>query len=538
MENNREIREKKEAPSDLKVNISEASRNTRKLYAAYIGLMAYVATTIISTSDRQLILGEPARLPFVNVGIPLDEFFVFTPILVIIMFVYFHLNLLNLKKMFFMLESNYAPLDDYHVYPWLLNFKEDKDDKIIDFMRKAIISLSLWWAMPSILILNALKYIKKHDMFGNIFVCFVVIIIGLICTLLFWFRYRSLTRKTNSKKIISIIVSSILVVELIFVILIYFSFDGGYQFLKNIIYVDLSYQKLINEENKNYDTLYWIDLRNAHLEGANLTGAILIKADLHGASFKNALMDNINLRNARLSDCDFTGITLEGGNLVGAEMNRSFFYGSNITWANLDSVDLRESYMEGASFFKVSFKRANLSESYCKGVKLLSSEFDGAILQDVNLAGAILTGSYFVNGDLRNSDFSNSNLLGAHLEGASLIGASLFKADLTSAHLDSVELHYAKLDSATLWGTFLFHANLEGATFNGAMLSSAFMNHTNLKDVDFQNADLSEAKLDSIINWEFISDMSNANIWGIEDPPEGFIEFAKWRGAIVSESEI
>jgi len=87
------IEDKPKVPNSLIDNIAEASKNARKIYLLFIGVLAYSALTVVSTSDRRIILNEPARLPVINLDVSLDGFFILAPILSIFIFFYFQLYL-------------------------------------------------------------------------------------------------------------------------------------------------------------------------------------------------------------------------------------------------------------------------------------------------------------------------------------------------------------------------------------------------------------------------------------------------------------
>ena len=49
---------------------------------------------------------------------------------------------------------------------------------------------------------------------------------------------------------------------------------------------------------------------------------------------------------------------------------------------------------------------------------------------------------------------------------------------------------------------------------------------------DFVGADLREADFAGVIDWKSINSFNLANIHGIQNPPPGFIEWAKKNGAV------
>lgn len=92
-------------------------------------------------------------------------------------------------------------------------------------------------------------------------------------------------------------------------------------------------------------------LYNAHLAGAQMTGAILTKADLEEAKLYGACLDEAvlegarlvgakfdadsKLRNANLQGVDLTGAVLRGTDLSGADLRRAVLVGADLRGANL-----------------------------------------------------------------------------------------------------------------------------------------------------------------------------------------------------------
>ena len=103
--------------------------------------------------------------------------------------------------------------------------------------------------------------------------------------------------------------------------------------------------------------------------GANLRGANLEGADLHGA----------NLRGANLEGADLHGANLEGADLVGADLRRANLYAANLTRANLKDANLTGAYLSGASLKDAKLRGANLS-----GANLSVAYLKGAILPDIS----------------------------------------------------------------------------------------------------------------------------------------------------------
>jgi uncharacterized protein YjbI with pentapeptide repeats len=147
-----------------------------------------------------------------------------------------------------------------------------------------------------------------------------------------------------------------------------------------------------------------------------------------------------------------------------------------------------------------------LQELNRDGVPLVGVDVSGAFLQNAHLEKARLLRSNFSAADLRDAnfnfaDFSDADLRTANFRGSRLQGAGFQRADLQDADLTG--------------------ADLSGADLSGATLTNA----------DLSNSDLSN------VRWSHLASVKNANIYGVKNAPEGFISWAKQRGAVQTEPD-
>ena len=134
-------------------------------------------------------------------------------------------------------------------------------------------------------------------------------------------------------------------------------------------------------------------------------------------------------------------------------------------------------------------------------ISLVAVDVSKAFLQGLQLPRADLHFAAMSSCDLRNSD-----LHGANLSGADLVSANLRNADLHGIQADQVDLRDADLTQADAGGA-------------------------ELRQADLRNADLRD------MNWLGITDITLANIHGVENPPAGFVEWATAHGAVSIESD-
>jgi uncharacterized protein YjbI with pentapeptide repeats len=173
---------------------------------------------------------------------------------------------------------------------------------------------------------------------------------------------------------------------------------------------------------------------------------------------------------------------------------------------------LQDLHREGISLGGVDISKAHLPKLNLENADLTNANLSETCLQFANLTGATL-----VRANLAGADLRFANLTGANLLGANLTRAFLHEPNLTGALLLNANFSEAYLEFANLTGAILLNANLAGA---------------DLYDANLTGAILYEANLTNIKNWQEIKCIEEANIFGVKNPPDGFIEWATKHGAV------
>jgi uncharacterized protein YjbI with pentapeptide repeats len=138
--------------------------------------------------------------------------------------------------------------------------------------------------------------------------------------------------------------------------------------------------------------------------------------------------------------------------------------------------------------------------------------------------------------DLVGVDVSDAFLMGVQLPRANLARANLRGADLRMALFDQANLEYADLSSANIRNGSLVGANIEYAMFADSDLNGCNLTDANCEDSDFSRADLRNSKLKNL-KWKGINEVKFANLFGVKDAPEGFVQWAIKNGAVAIESD-
>ncbi|MCP4986661.1 MAG: hypothetical protein GY928_11590 [Colwellia sp.] len=153
---------KPDAPDWLIDNIAEASKNARQIFFLYIGFLAYCTLTVVGTSDRQIILNGITNLPIINVDVSLDGFFILSPLVAILGFIYLQLYLHRLESLIKDLRTNYTSPGKKCLYPWILNIAEEPEDGVIGILQRGFSKFALWWLLPIVLVVLSTWFLKKH----------------------------------------------------------------------------------------------------------------------------------------------------------------------------------------------------------------------------------------------------------------------------------------------------------------------------------------------------------------------------------------
>jgi Pentapeptide repeats (8 copies)/Pentapeptide repeats (9 copies) len=147
-------------------------------------------------------------------------------------------------------------------------------------------------------------------------------------------------------------------------------------------------------------------------------------------------------------------------------------------------------------------------------------------LQELNRDKVPLVGVDVSSAFLQGLKLERANLLRSNFSAADVRGSDLQSADFTSADLHDANFRNSNLAGASFENTDLHDVDLWGSNLTGAHFS----------DADLTNADLRFANL-SKSDWKEIKSIRMANVAGVKNAPDGFIEWALKNGAVHSPSE-
>lgn len=130
---------------------------------------------------------------------------------------------------------------------------------------------------------------------------------------------------------------------------------------------------------------------------------------------------------------------------------------------------------------------------------------------------------YRTTGNFSNADMRRyKSMRGSYLPGVNLEFSNLSGVDFSGS-----TFVWGVLRNARLVGTNLYRCNMHAVELEGADLSGA-----NLEGAHLRRADLRRTNLTGLVGWENVSSWEGANIFGVVNPPEGFMDAALSKGAV------
>jgi uncharacterized protein YjbI with pentapeptide repeats len=175
---------------------------------------------------------------------------------------------------------------------------------------------------------------------------------------------------------------------------------------------------------------------NTNLSNASLKEANLLETDFSGVDFSNADLAGTNFIKPKLDGVNFSGAKADGVNFIEASCEKAVFNkadltnarfpqnanlkGADFSGAVLDNANLMEADLTGASFVKTSLNNANLMKSN---------------LENADLTGIVAKKANFIKADLSDAKMIGANLMEANLKSATLVRTDFRMANLYGAEV-------------------------------------------------------------------------------------------------------
>ena len=556
--------------------LAETSRNARNLLFTILVVCVYTWLTVATTTDVGLITdAATSELPIIGTSIRIAAFYMVAPLLLMALYIYFHLTLQGLYEDMSELPAFFPDGRrlDQQTYPWLLNklvglfFPQLKKRHIPFGLTQFLLSIFLaWMTIPLTLVIIWIRYLTRQELFGS-----TLHVVILAASIGFGIRSFLLIRAMLTEKSIDyfkhgLVAACVSSVVGIFLLLVCFGviygipaniqnlaeeYDNrklvpaalsifGYSPYANLGGVDVC-PKPANWTDREEHVLLvkGADLRARNLRYAWAMTAFLVKADLRQANLHRAMLMRADLREANLQEAELQGANLQEAKLHRAKLGGAKLHEANLQRAELQEACLQEAELPGATLQGAKLQKADLSVANLQAANLQEADLEGANLEKANLVMAKLHWSKLRDANLQEANLEKADFFSANLQRANLQEANLQEAKLRGADLQWTKLQRAKIQGAGFNIANLQQANLEEADLQGADLRWANFQFANLQRANLKGANLQGTKLKGAnLQWAKLdeADLRGANIgWIFCDAN---FQRAKLRGAKLQRADL
>ncbi len=512
-------------------NNSSVENTKYTLY--YLVLMCYLLLVVVSTSDAMILIpSSTVKLPILGVPLPLWEFYLIIPLLVIVLHFNILYNLIQHSKKVHRYQQIENDPDGLTVFPSVVNFVLVNKRAPNKLLIKGVMWL-LFFALPlTLLCLIQWRFSAYHSTSMTTW-HFLTIILDVLVLMLTWHKIfaptlqntdnestqkdenaLSQTQSGQGKKIkktslnqlrlafkemkISWWAAIFLAFALFnLVILFIFKYTDGYQVRHLMPHLNVSHEVLTKTKPSDQIIQRLMALGKSkeeayqdYVQGVDLSGR-----DLRFCNFSGAYLINVKFHKADLRGADFTSANLHGGKLTEAKVENAIFHDPKMHYVNLTKVNWRK-----ASQKRVDLRNATLRELDWSKLNLEGYNLEGALLDKVNLENASLKGlpltrAIFKDCFLKGAKLNKAELYGVtfsannYLDGAVLTGAQLQGSDLSGASLNGADLSNAVLEGViwqrdTVQGVNLRNARLQGAYLDIPTFTGNFLAGVNLRGLE------------------------------------------------------
>lgn len=424
-------------------NVAEASKTTQNLFFSILFVCAYIWLTIASTRDAQLLNNAAppsSRLPILGTDIPLVQFYLVAPALLLCLFVYFHLCLQRLWEELGDLPAIFPDGRslDKKAYPWLLNVLVRTHAPRLKSVRthltqlQAIISIVLAWGLvPITIVVLWARYLRAHDwLVTAIHILMLALAIGaaigfhrLAAASLRGaeqrpFRWKRAWRDARAR---GALIGGIAVLLLS---LLSFGAIEGYNHANRGVDVTVkSAVEWIDPRHwipglfklTGYDTFAQLDDVSLSIKPDGWMGG---KTDAEIETVRGADLENRNLRYAQAFNVFGVRAFMKNADASQGDFRNADLREADLRYANLEGTNFRYALLQKADLTDANLKRARFKQANLSGAKLGEAMADEANLEKADLTGATLAEASLRGADLTGAILTDTNLAGADLTGA------------------------------------------------------------------------------------------------------------------------
>jgi uncharacterized protein YjbI with pentapeptide repeats len=404
----------------------ETARLTQTFYLSFLLLGTYIAIIIGSTTDMQLLKVSPVTLPLLNVQLPIVEFYVIVPWLLLLVYFNVLLHLTFLADKLYQLTTVLADFTDAAA-------REEQRLRVFPFPFSALlIGRPVQWHLrillgvmvvitiilvPLFLLLwTQVRFLPYHNMAITWWSHRLAVLADLALLWLFGplllppvQRPTSTAPSRSLWRVVPPTASAthcrwetgLVCLTLATVVFALVPLYRNLQ-LQGQVLVDSDLSAEVRSALDSSD-------RQEREQGLKkLTGLILTNRDLRGTNLRNTLFPKADLRGANLAGADLSDARVFAGNLSPLEIARgrrcvdkaqkleirclTNLQGAVLNYAKLQGAHLEDAKLQGANLYYAQLQGANLADAQLQGANLRDANIGSADFRDANLMWSDLRG--------------------------------------------------------------------------------------------------------------------------------------------------
>ena len=475
--------------------VEEICKRAGKLFISMLLGCVYCWLTLVSTVDAHLLTNTATLpLPIIQTEVPIVWFYLAVPILLLSIYIWFHLYLQDLWKNLAELPAIFpdGKVLDEKVYPWILtslvrpHFSRLREGRPhLSRLKVGVSILLAWWVVPFTLALFWGRYLPRHDWAGTS-LQMVLLLLAVVCAIRFQ-HLAKLTLRGDSRAPI--------------------------QFSRKRWRISGPYYDLMMRTWKLLTTAIAVLLLLCVISDGAIKGR---KSDqIIGLpkcwQFGDQLSSHRDIVPAILPCLGFRAFALLSRQDVSSkspsqyneEVNPKVGIGANLKYANLEYAHADQSFLSGADLYsanliKAELKNANLKHANLSKAILQSARLDGAKMQEAILYKADLKKAFLNGVNLQNAFMLGADLRDAEIAGAKFQDAILIHANLVNAKMGVFGDKVALPASSRVAALYYFPDSQESpfvVEHNGADFTRADLTNADLRNANFEGSDFTEAVL-------------------------------------------
>jgi uncharacterized protein YjbI with pentapeptide repeats len=477
-----------------------ASQLARRLLWSMLAASLLCGIIVARTTDLQIVKNASVLpVPYLGAAFPVEGFFMLAPVLLLFLYLFFHVRLLRMWEHFAELPAVFA--DGQGVdrkVGWLFCEKLQQHSRWLSegqlprsSLEITLMMLPAYWVVPVTLVLFWGRYLTRLDLHAS---TYHAVLVAAACVVAAWLPAlaEAVLRKEMPQREKALAQAGILGRSAIGLAAGAFLFAlslGTVQGVPRDARAEASAEVEVRKWAPRFLWLLgydpyaeiselaistpprgWSGNEDAlpSVQGARLDGRRLRYADAFRAFLVNARLRKVDFQFAMLAEADLRSAVMPRANLRSAVLDR----------ARLERVDLQGAALHRASLVNADLRQAILAYGILVETVLIDAQLSNATLFSANLQSARLSGADLQKADLREANLSDARMAQVLLRGADLWAARLPRVELRDARMEAAILTEADLRGADLRGASMREAFLARALLDGALLEGADLRGT------------------------------------------------------------